>query len=137
MAATPPQSECKPMKTRVRNMLDVAENIVRLNEANCLDFKIWNPFCSRRPYRLTLTVEVKVLLLSNMIASFFFLVLHVYISFSLFCLCRVLFATYIVSVRTGIGLEALKKGVTQIIVLRLLTPYGFVGSNDFRLILES
>jgi hypothetical protein len=53
------------MKTRVRNMLDVAENIVRLIEAKCLDSEFWNPFC-----RLTLTVEVKVLLLSNMIASF-------------------------------------------------------------------
>jgi len=129
------------MKTSVRNMPVVAENIFRLIEAECMESKVWNPFCSRRPYRLTLAVEVKVLLLSNIIAWFFFfppVVLYFYISFSLFCLCRVLFATQLVSVsRTGIDLEALTKGITQMNVLTLLTPYGFVGSNDFTVILQS
>jgi hypothetical protein len=76
-------------------MLDVAEQIVHFIESKCLNSKVWNPFCESWPYRLTLTVEVMVLLPSNVIASFFFLflVLHFYISFSLFCLCRFLFET--------------------------------------------
>lgn len=63
-------------------MLDVAEQIVRFIESKCLSSKVWNPFCESWPYRLTLTVEVMVLLLSNLIVSFLFLVVQFYISFS-------------------------------------------------------